>query len=96
MNQELDIVVFNGDKFYIRHLIQNLLRNALEASPYNCLIKIIIESKKSVKIATLNQGIIPTNIQKNFFDKLITSGKNQGTGLGTYISEMTADPQMDL
>ncbi|PRP66440.1 ATP-binding protein [Nonlabens agnitus] len=35
-------------------------------------------------------GMIPEEIQPTFFEKYTTSGKDRGTGLGTYIAKMIA------
>lgn len=86
-----DELIINGDQFYLRHLFQNLLRNALEASPKNEVIEISIEADQLFAIKINNKGIIPASIRDNFFEKYTTSGKETGTGLGTYIAKMIAE-----
>jgi PAS domain S-box-containing protein len=85
-----DEIIIKGDKFYLEHLFQNLLRNAIEASPVGELINISIETDNSFVIKISNKGIIPQSIRNNFFEKYTTSGKERGTGLGTYIAKMIA------
>lgn len=86
-----DEILMKGDKFYLEHLFQNLLRNALEASPENEVIKIIIDTDNLFTVKISNKGVIPVKIRETFFDKYTTSGKERGTGLGTYISKMIAE-----
>ncbi|WP_438968960.1 ATP-binding protein [Nonlabens sp.] len=86
-----DKIIMKGDEFYLQHLFQNLLRNALEASPHQETIKIEIETDALFTVKISNKGVIPEQIRDSFFDKYTTSGKERGTGLGTYISKMIAE-----
>lgn len=86
-----DKIMMKGDKFYLQHLFQNLLRNALEASPEKETIKIAVETGVLFTVKISNKGVIPEQIRGSFFDKYTTSGKDRGTGLGTYISKMIAE-----
>jgi PAS domain S-box-containing protein len=84
-------LAMRGDQFYIQRLLQNLLRNALEASPKEGSITIRIETNNLFVINIKNSGVIPEKLKKNFFDKYTTDGKDSGTGLGTYIAKMIAE-----
>jgi PAS domain S-box-containing protein len=86
-----DKLMIQGDQFYLEHLFQNLIGNAIEASPKKESILIEITSDKEFKINISNKGFIPTDIQGRFFEKYTTSGKDRGTGLGTYIAKMIAE-----
>ncbi len=88
---EEDTLAMQGDKFYIQHLFQNLLRNALEASPKGHTVTISIETNNVFVIHIKNTGVIPQKMRNNFFDKYTTEGKDRGTGLGTYIAKMIAE-----
>jgi PAS domain S-box-containing protein len=85
-----DEIIVDADKTYIKHLFKNLITNALEAAPANS--KIIVDTKTSnndfLEISVHNPGVIPQKIRGSFFEKYSTSGKKQGTGLGTYIAKM--------
>lgn len=85
-----DIITMNGDEFYLQHLFENLLRNAIEASPQNEHITIAIETDNIFTVKINNRGTIPAEIRDNFFEKYVTSGKDSGTGLGSYIAKMIA------
>lgn len=76
--------------FYI--MINNLFSNALEASPDGGVvaIRILGPARGDIKIEIENQGLIPMPIRHNFFDKFVTYGKSQGTGIGTYSAKLTA------
>jgi len=76
--------------FYI--MINNLFSNAMEASPDGGIVAIRIFGPKqgNIKIDIENQGLIPEPIRDKFFDKFVTYGKSQGTGIGTYSARLTA------
>jgi PAS domain S-box-containing protein len=86
-----DEILITADKFYIEHLFQNLIGNAIEASPKKETIDIQLETSDQLKVHIRNQGAIPKSVRKEFFSKYITSGKERGTGLGTYIAKMIAE-----
>nr|WP_319495380.1 hybrid sensor histidine kinase/response regulator [uncultured Desulfobacter sp.] len=76
--------------FYI--MINNLFSNALEASPNggSVAIRILGPARGDIKIEIENQGLIPKPIRHKFFDKFVTYGKSQGTGIGTYSAKLMA------
>lgn len=97
--------IMNFDKRLLGMMLQNLLQNALEASPANAPVKIDITQKFQAAgnssalesiypmtfISLHNQGVIPAVIQPRFFEKFATHGKRRGTGLGTYIAKLAAE-----
>ncbi len=86
-----DELYIEGDQFYLEHLFQNLIGNAIEASPSDEKISVYISRGEEFKINITNKGMIPSEIQGHFFEKYTTSGKERGTGLGTYIAQMIAN-----
>ncbi|MGB5983321.1 MAG: PAS domain S-box protein [Nonlabens sp.] len=86
-----DEIIIEGDKFYLEQLFQNLIGNAIEAAPDESLIVIKVCKDITLKVSIHNEGMIPKDIQANFFDKYTTSGKDRGTGLGTYIAKLIAN-----
>ncbi|MEN8264329.1 MAG: ATP-binding protein [Nitrospirota bacterium] len=80
-------VVVPVDEDRIRQVLINFISNAIEFSPENAEIKIVvIETDKSVTVAIKDEGRgIPKEIFKKIFDKFYTIGKRQGTGLGLAI-----------
>ncbi|MDX9963909.1 hybrid sensor histidine kinase/response regulator [Desulfobacter postgatei] len=84
------IILCDEMLFYI--MINNLFSNALEASPDGGTVAIRILGPKqgNIQIDIENQGLIPEPIRDKFFDKFVTYGKSQGTGIGTYSAMLTA------
>ncbi len=86
-----------GETDYVKILFANLLKNAIEASPNNEKIHIEISdtelkttdtSTKAILVDIHNQGMVPKEIQDTFFERYVTSGKKEGTGLGTYSAKI--------
>ncbi|MGM0425093.1 MAG: PAS domain-containing sensor histidine kinase [Thermodesulfobacteriota bacterium] len=72
-------------------MLGNLLLNAAEASPEKAWISINLESTPGKNVIQIhNQGAVPEDIRGSFFEKLVTKGKKQGTGLGTYSARLMA------
>ena len=83
---------FYADAQATELMLQNLIQNAVEASPSHASVGVEIQTTseggtlRQATIAIHNQGMIPKAIQPYFFEKFVTSGKKKGTGLGTYIA----------
>ncbi|MBF0228135.1 MAG: PAS domain S-box protein [Desulfamplus sp.] len=91
---ELEKMLFNGDRLLAFSVFSNIIINAVEASPINETVNIVIEySNNLAKIMVHNKGVVPLNIRERFFDKYVTSGKPKGTGLGTYSAKLLAKIQ---
>jgi PAS domain S-box-containing protein len=71
-------------------LLSNLVKNAVEASPEGGEVTLDIRTEGDHVITVHNAGVIPESIRGSFFDKYVTSGKRQGTGLGTYTARLIA------
>lgn len=46
-----------------------------------------------VTILVRNNGVIPEAIRNRFFEKYVTYGKSNGTGLGTYSAKLLTEAQ---
>ena len=46
-----------------------------------------------MRVTSKGQVTIPKAIRESFFDKYVTSGKKQGTGLGTYSARLMTEVQ---
>jgi signal transduction histidine kinase len=84
---------FLGDEMLCHSLLSNLLRNAVEAAPEGSTVTIEINAGDDAVVTIHNQGEIPEDIRDRFFEKYATSGKKQGTGLGTYSARLMAEVQ---
>jgi signal transduction histidine kinase len=84
-------VVVHGEKSKLESMLANLVVNALEASPEEKTVTLSLTSDWSrVHIDIHNWGEIPEEIQDRFFERYVTAGKEQGTGLGTYSARLVA------
>ncbi|WP_285164483.1 ATP-binding response regulator [Shewanella goraebulensis] len=87
-------VHFIGDKVLSLNLFHNLLANAIEAAPEKSKIHLSqLTDENWLTINIHNDGEIPARIQQRFFDKFVTSGKSNGTGIGTYSAMLSAKAQ---
>lgn len=67
-------------------MLANLVKNGVEAAPKETVIRLSMDQQNDggVSMEVRNQGEVPEEIRDRFFDKYSTSGKSNGTGLGTY------------
>ncbi len=82
-----------GEEFLLFSIFMNLISNASEASPQGSTISITLSQNKYSSIAIRNYGEVPASIRKIFFNKMVTSGKKFGTGLGTYSAMLMTKAQ---
>ncbi len=88
-----DELFVQGEELLCYSLFANLVKNAIEASPKSEHITVSLTEKDTAIIRIHNQGAVPKEIRDNFFDKYITAGKQEGTGLGTYSAKLMAETQ---
>jgi len=84
-----DGLSFKGDRMYLQNAMDNLLKNAIEASPLDRRVKIKIKNANShIWVTIQNWGVIPARLRSTFFEKYTTSGKRKGMGIGTYVANL--------
>lgn len=83
-NSSTEPVCVHGDETLLYFAVNNLITNAMEASRDNDKVTIDIKENNGCEVHITNRGEVPASIRDKFFDKYVTSGKKQGTGLGTY------------
>ncbi|WP_269533876.1 response regulator [Chitinimonas sp. BJYL2] len=78
----------------LRSVFANLLKNAVEASPDDGLVKVaVLRVAGECVVQVVNRGAVPLAIRPRFFDKYATHGKADGTGLGTYSARLLTEAQ---
>jgi CheY-like chemotaxis protein len=77
-----------AEELLCHSLMANLIRNAIEASSKDDVVKIKINQQDDIHISISNPSMIPVEIQQHFFEKYATAGKQNGTGLGTYSAKL--------
>ena len=86
-----DVLLYEGHRMYFQNAVNNLLKNAIEASPQDRTVKIKIkDTNDSILVGIQNLGVIPKDIRHTFFEKYVSSGKKSGVGLGTYMAYLVA------
>jgi len=85
-----DEAPFTGDRGLCRSMLTNLLRNAVEASGGKPVQAWLELRETDYVIGIHNAQAVPPEMRDCFFDKFRTSGKAQGTGLGTYSARLAA------
>ena len=86
-------VMAMAESLFCHSMFSNLIRNGVEASPHDDVINIGFDRKTDVTISIDNGGEVPEEIRKRFFEKFVTAGKENGTGLGTYSAKLIARTQ---
>jgi K+-sensing histidine kinase KdpD len=84
-------IVFRTDKILLQRIIINMLKNALEATPYEGKVLTGIENRKEkIRFWVKNEGVIPLDIQMQIFNRSFST-KGKGRGLGTYSIRLLAE-----
>ncbi|WOH38099.1 hybrid sensor histidine kinase/response regulator [Thalassotalea fonticola] len=75
-------------------IFNNLIKNAVEASPDNEEISITIsEQKDEIEFKLFNRGAIPKDLRDTLFEKYSTSNHIRGSGLGAYSAKLMTEAQ---
>ncbi|WP_026016952.1 hybrid sensor histidine kinase/response regulator [Catenovulum agarivorans] len=82
-----------GDEMFCYSLFQNLIKNACEAAPEQSKVEVALHNESPLCVTIRNFGVVPAEIRANFFDKFVTHGKEDGTGLGTYSAKLLTEAQ---
>jgi len=83
-----------GDQALCRSVFANLLKNALEAAPTDSTVRILlVREHDRYRVEIHNHGAVPEQIRPRFFEKYVTHGKADGTGLGSYSAKLLTEAQ---
>jgi two-component system sensor histidine kinase/response regulator len=88
-----EMPVAMGDTTLCYSVFQNLIKNACEAAPKGSKVAIKLHGETPLRIVLENKGTVPAEVRERFFDKFVTTGKNGGTGLGTYSARLLVQAQ---
>ncbi len=89
-----DRYVVRGEPGLCHSLFGNLIRNAAEASDEKSVIDVRFAMEAdAVSVTIRNDRAVPAAIRERFFDKYVTDGKEDGTGLGTYSAKLVTEAQ---
>jgi PAS domain S-box-containing protein len=81
-----------GDPLLLHSTFDNLVANALEATPSGAPVNVDISPSEDVCTVTVaNQGEVPPILHHTFFDKYATHGKKGGLGLGTFSARLMVE-----
>lgn len=89
--KETKEIHIKGDELLTYFMLGNLIKNAIEASPREEHVKIVIRQEEAIIIEIKNFGAVSAGIRDRFFEKHVTTGKKGGTGLGTYSARLMAE-----
>lgn len=82
-----------GVPFLMRMALQNIIQNAVEAVSAGETVYVLAAFGTQIAISVRNNGVIPEAIRSRFFEKYVTHGKSNGTGLGTYSAKLLTEAQ---
>lgn len=85
-----DTFMVAGEEMLCYSMLANLIKNAVEASPGGGSIRVELDDSQDPIVSIHNDGAVPEDMRERFFDKYATSGKEGGTGLGTYSASLIA------
>ncbi|WP_374358046.1 response regulator [Chitinimonas sp.] len=77
-----------------RAIFANLLKNAIEAAPPDSTVTVTLTRVgQECRVEVQNRGTVAPAIRARFFDKYVSHGKAEGTGLGTYSARLLTEAQ---
>ncbi len=85
-----EVFLVTGEEMLCHSMLSNLIQNAIEASPKGETVYIHLQTSEVRVCRIHNQKAVPEKIRDRFFEKYVTSGKANGTGLGTYSAQLMA------
>jgi K+-sensing histidine kinase KdpD len=89
-------IEFVTDYTLLARSIENLLKNAFEATREKGTIKLYtINKKNSVSLNVFNDAVIPEVIQLQLFQRSFSTKSNKGRGLGLYSAKLLVEQYLD-
>ncbi len=85
-----EVFTVKGEEPLMRTMFRNLIQNGIEASSIGDTVLVSLSDNGRKCITVSNSAPVPEEIRHRFFDKYVSYGKENGTGLGTYIASLIA------
>lgn len=85
-----EMFVVPGEGPLLRAMFRNLIQNGIEASCRGDHVSVYFSDDGGKSIAIANSKVVHEDVRRRFFDKYVTHGKENGTGLGTYFAALIA------
>jgi signal transduction histidine kinase len=83
--------IFYGEATHLENMLTNLVKNAVEAAPQHTAVTVSVTEYEDRQVVDIhNRGEVPEGVRDDFFKRYVTSDKQGGTGLGTYIAKLVA------
>jgi len=79
-----------GEEPLLRAMLRNLIQNAIEASNQGDTVLVRLEDGPRRQVSVYNPTPVHPEVRQRIFDKYVTHGKENGTGLGTYFAALIA------
>ncbi len=86
-----DSYIVMGEELLLESMLANLIKNAFESSNDGSEVTVSITDNDCHMIVIHNDIAIDKDIRDRFFERYVTKGKSQGTGLGTYSAKLIVD-----
>jgi PAS domain-containing protein len=88
LDSETESITFSSDYSLLSRVLENMVKNALEATTPEAKIRIVIRSnQKSITFKVNNPGTIPEDIQLQLFQRSFST-RGKGRGIGTYSMKL--------
>lgn len=88
--QGTEQLLLEGEEGLLCTMFRNLLVNGIEASRPGDAVEVHIRRGTRTRISIRNALPVPAPVRSRFFEKYVTHGKEDGTGLGTYSAALIA------
>nr|WP_321258286.1 CHASE sensor domain-containing protein [uncultured Pseudodesulfovibrio sp.] len=85
-----EVFAVPGEGPLLRAMFRNLMQNGIEASCRGDHVSVYFFDDEGKSIVIANSKVVHTDVRRRFFDKYVTHGKENGTGLGTYFAALIA------
>ncbi len=89
---EVETYLVAGEPGLLEVLLENLVKNAIEAAPAGSTVSVGLGPAPAGGhlLDVHNLGVVPAEVRERFFEPYVTSGKQEGTGLGTHSARLIA------